>query len=294
MSLGRELKEFSSAFGSTLGTMNAVGAMGDRAERRKARDAADPNKSPEMQDAQDRYYKDYGTKPPAMPGMPSSDYSADPYGEGVRPSYREGGVVMDTPGYIRARQTAINYADETPDLPYREFNEDGQQVVDGRTPLGPRSDENFNDPNRIPELPSREFNEDGQQVVDGQTPLGPRSDESWNEPPVPQPPVDRNDPVYRAPYARVGASNDVMPNRQAPRKDAIPPGKSQAIPTRPAAASAGGGTGTGTGTGGRAAAPPAKRKALNDQTRVEAYDPELDGPTEALRRPARLARSITR
>ena len=259
MSLGRELKEFSAAFGSTLGTMNAVGAMGDRAERRKARDAANPEKSPEVQAAADRYYKDYGVKPPATPSMALPDRSAADF-EDVTPAYREGGLVMDTPGYVRARQTAIAYADETPDLPYREFNEDGQQGVDG------------------------------------QTPLGPRSDESWNEPPVPQPPMNagedapggatgRGDPVFSAPYSQPGASNAVMPNRQAPRKDAIPPGKSQAIPTRPAA---GTGTGTGTGTGGTRAptAQPAKRKALNDQTRVEAYDPELDGPTEAIPAPA--------
>ena len=167
MSLGRELKEFSSAFGSTINTMGSFAAMADRRDRRKEREARDPNKSPEVQAAADQYYKDYGTKPPAMPGMPSSDYSTDPYGEGVRPSYREGGLVMDTPGYIRARQTAINYAEPAPDY------------VD------------------VPDLPFREFNEDGQQVVEGQTPLGPRSDESWNEPPVPQPPPARQ--LHRCP-----------------------------------------------------------------------------------------------
>lgn len=328
MSLGRELKEFSSAFGSSLNTMNSFGAMADRRDRRKARDAADPNKSPEVQDAAKKYYQDYGTKPPETPAtsfpadyedQPTLGYregglvrdtpeeaerayaesgqTAGPRGKvteelagtsgetpqyrtrnkgralelddmtrrstigtsiGPRWSYRKGGLVMDTPGYIRARQTAIGYADETPDLPHREYDPDGQQVVDG------------------------------------QTPLGPRSDESWNEPPVPQPPMNagedapsgatgRGDPAFSAPYTQPGASNDVMPNRQAPRKDAIPPAKAQAIPASPAAASSSGRTGTGTGTGGaRPAATPPKRKALDDQTRTEAYDPELDGPTEAI------------
>lgn len=283
MSLGRELKEFSSAFGSTLNTMNTFGAMADRRDRRKARDAADPNKSPEVQNAEKQYYKDYGVKPPAAP---ATSFPAD-YEDRPTQDYQNGGLVK-----------------------YR----------NGGDVIGDKRREWLTANTRAVHVPGTALPED-QPIMGRQDPFV--GEEPWNEPPVPQPPenlplsfggpdeggqqtgpspdetsesVDRNDPIYRAKYRQPGtvvvpgdgrdiSTGATMPTRQLPRKEAVPPGKTQAIPTSTA------GTGTGTGGARAPAAQPAKRKALNDQTRTEAYDPELDGPTEAI--PAAAPAAVT-
>lgn len=120
-----------------------------------------------------------------------------------------------------------------------------------------------------PPLPDREY-DDGQQVVDGLR--DPQPAGHWQEPPVPLPPRQRT-AIDDAPMEL--SQDRLPPMEDYPRKQVTPAGKPvQALPIG----------GPSQGTGG---APQGKggRKALNDQTRTEAYDPELDGPTEALPAP---------
>lgn len=124
----------------------------------------------------------------------------------------------------------------------------------------------------IPHLPGREY-EDGQQVFEGLRDGLPAG--NWQEPPVPLPPRQRTE-IDEAPMEL--SQDRLPPVGDYPRKPVTPAGKPvQALPTGSAPVRGGSG-----GGGGGGAAPSGGRKALNDQSRVEAYDPEVDGPTAAI------------
>jgi len=113
----------------------------------------------------------------------------------------------------------------------------------------------------VPALPPpMQYDENGQPVGWG---APAQADVNTSEPPIPMPPA----PGAAAPAA-------LPPYENYPGRDAV---LSPAPATAPVMQGALPITRKGT-----APAAPAKRKALNDQTRTEAYDPELDGPTEAL------------
>ncbi len=115
----------------------------------------------------------------------------------------------------------------------------------------------------IPPLPEpMQYDENGQPTGWGSTGQQDVDTSGMREPPIPMP----------------GDGGGTLPPYEAyPGRDAvtaaIPAGASSPPPPRAALPVA---------RAGNAPAAPAKRKALNDQTRTEAYDPELDGPTEAL------------
>jgi hypothetical protein len=297
--MSSELKDFVSAFGMGMRLSDSWELAKDRRERRKRRDALDPNKSPEVQGVEDAYKQSGGTG--SLGAVPvdqtgytegyGSDGTIMNYGEG----YREGGIVRDTEqeaeadsaanqrdnptrhGYMaeelggtsgempqyrsRSKRRAM---DVVPDImqrdstdfnrKFREGYREGGLVIDNPAYLRGRQvgEQADRDERGIPDLPPRmDYDENGQPEGWGST--GQR-DVPWIEPPVPLPPRQQTE-IDGAPMT---LSQDRLPpisDYPAAGRPVTPTGNSRGV------LPVGGG-----------------RKATSDQTRVEAYDPGLDGP----------------
>lgn len=273
MALGREIQDFLGAFQGVQNAANTMEMSRYRRARRRAIEANDPANSPEVKDAYASYKAQGGTAPfggPLTAGN-AADYGianmTPEYEHGVVPAFKQGGLVMNTPGHLTATQRAQRDAGpDIPELPDREYDDEGQQTFDG---VRGQSDANWNEP-PVP-LPYTAY--DDPSLDEQRRNMG--DDGPWPDVPV----NHRGDPIYNAPMTHTSGVLPVTTGGDRTAQQGVLPTRAGA-PSTPTQVAPGAGGGGGAQAAGSPTAAP-KRKALNDQTRTEAYDPELDGPGAA-------------